>query len=144
MRYTDLMELANDTARKTEIRKRIATIIKNALIAEFGEDFVRYLPYDIYVNEGGSKIAGGTVIVDVGDVLNKDKMTMGALAEINIKSKQWNDTKTANTDRQAITLDDIDEALAVAEELAKVKAEKTAKAEQNKRARIAKVKGGKN
>ena len=144
MRYTDLMELANDTARKTELRKRIATIIKNALIAEFGEDFVRYLPYDIYVNEGGSKIAGGTVIVDVGDVLNKDKMTMGALAEINIKSKQWNDTKTANTDRQAITLDDIDEALAVAEELAKVKAEKTAKAEQNKRARIAKVKGGKN
>ena len=144
MRYTDLMELANDTARKTEIRKRIATIIKNALIAEFGEDFVRYLPYDIYVNEGGSKIAGGTVIVDVGDVLNKDKMTMGALAEINIKSKQWNDTKTANTDRQAITLDDIDKALAVAEELAKVKAEKTAKAEQNKRARIAKAKGGKN
>ena len=144
MRYTDLMELANDTARKTEIRKRIATIIKNALIAEFGEDFVRYLPYDIYVNEGGSKIAGGTVIVDVGDVLNKDKMTMGALAEINIKSKQWNDTKTANTDRQAITLDDIDKALAVAEELAKVKAEKTAKAEQNKRARIAKATGGKN
>ena len=144
MRYTDLMELANDTARKTEIRKRIATIIKNALIAEFGEDFVRYLPYDIYVNEGGSKIAGGTVIVDVGDVLNKDKMTMGALAEINIKSKQWNDTKTANTDRQAITLDDIDKALAVAEELAKVKAEKTAKAEQNKRARIAKAKEGKN
>lgn len=144
MRYTDLMELANDTTRKAEIRKRIGTIIFNALVAEFGEDFVRYLPYDIYVNEGGSKIAGGTIIADVGDVLNRDKMTMGALAEINIKSKQWNDTKTANTDRQAITLDDVDVAMAIAEELAKSKAEKNAKAEEKKKERIAKAKGGKN
>ena len=143
MRYTDLMELANDTTRKAEIRKRIGTIIFNALVAEFGEDFVRYLPYDIYVNEGGSKIAGGTIIADVGDVLNRDKMTMGALAEINIKSKQWNDTKTANTDRQAITLDDVDVAMAIAEELAKSKAEKNAKAEEKKKERIAKAKGGK-
>ena len=144
MRYTDLMELANDTTRKAEIRKRIGTIIFNALVAEFGEDFVRYLPYDIYVNEGGSKIAGGTIIGDVGDVLNRDKMTMGALAEINIKSKQWNDTKTANTDRQAITLDDVDVAMAIAEELAKSKAEKNAKTEEKKKERIAKAKGGKN
>jgi len=144
MRYTDLMELANDTTRKAEIRKRIGTIIFNALVAEFGEDFVRYLPYDIYVNEGGSKIAGGTIIADVGDVLNRDKMTMGALAEINIKSKQWNDTKTANTDRQAITLDDVDVAMTIAEELAKSKAEKNAKAEKKKKERISKAKGGKN
>jgi hypothetical protein len=138
------MELANDTIRKAEIRKRIGMIIFNALVAEFGEDFVRYLPYDIYVNEGGSKIAGGTIIADVGDVLNRDKMTMGALAEINIKSKQWNDTKTANTDRQAITLDDVDVAMAIAEELAKSKAEKNAKAEEKKKERISKTKGGKN
>lgn len=136
MRYTDLMELANDTTRKAEIRKRVGTIILNALMAEFGEEFSRLLPADIYVGESASKIPNGTILVDVGDVTNKDRMTIGALVEIGIKVKQWNDTKTAKTDRQAITLDDIDDAIEIANERAKKKEETDRK---NKEAKMRKI-----
>ena len=131
MRFENLMELATDTARKSEIRKRVGTCIYNALVADFGADFTRLLINDIFVGENGSKIPSGSLLVDVGDVVNKDKMTVGALVEINIKVKQWNDTNTARTSRQAITLDDIDESIKIADELAKKKAEAVAKKKEN-------------
>ena len=123
MRYIDLMEISGDTARKAEIRKRIATVITNALIGECGEDFVRYITDDIYVGEGASKIPGNTIIADVGDVTNKDKMVIGALVEIGIKVKNWNDCNTAKTNRPAFILDDIDEAIQIMEEKRKKKEE---------------------
>ena len=136
MRYTDLMELANDTTRKAELRKRVGTVVYNALVAEFGEDFSRFLTADIYVGENASKIPNGTLLVDVGDVTNKDKMTVGALVEIGIKVKNWNDTKTAKTDRQAITLDDVDEAIEIANERAKKKEESDRKKKEIKLKKI--------
>lgn len=136
MRYTDLMELANDTTRKAELRKRVGTVVYNALVAEFGEDFSRYLTNDIFVGENASKIPNGTILVDVGDVTNKDRMTIGALVEIGIKVKNWNDTKTAKTDRQAITLDDIDEAIEIANERAEKKAEADRKKKEVKLKKI--------
>ena len=123
MRYTDLMGINGDTARKAEIRKRIATVVTNALIGEFGEDFVRYITNDIYIGEEASKIPANTIIADVGDVTNKDKMVMGALVEIGIKIKNWNDCNTAKTNRPAFTLDDIDEGIQVMEEKRKKKEE---------------------
>lgn len=136
MRYTDLMELANDTTRKAEIRKRVGTVVYNALAAEFGELFARALTADIYVGESASKIPNGTILVDVGDVTNKDKMTVGALVEIGIKVKNWNDTKTAKTDRQAITLDDVDEAIEIANERTKKKEEDDRKKKEIKLKKI--------
>lgn len=136
MRYTDLMELANDTTRKAELRKRVGTVVYNALVAEFGKDFSRFLTADIYVGENASKIPNGTLLVDVGDVTNKDKMTVGALVEIGIKVKNWNDTKTAKTDRQAITLDDVDEAIEIANERAKKKEESDRKKKEIKLKKI--------
>jgi hypothetical protein len=136
MRYTDLMELGGDTAKKAEIRKRIGTVVSNALIAEFGEDFVRLLSNDLYVGETASKIPSGSIIADIGDIVDKDKMTKGALVQIEIKVKNWNDTRTAKTDRSAITLDDIDSAIEIANELAEKKAEDKKKKEEIKLKKI--------
>lgn len=136
MRYTDLMELGGDIVKKTEIRKRIGTIVSNALIAEFGEDFVRLLSNDLYVGETASKIPSGSIIADIGDIVDKDKMTKGALVQIEIKVKNWNDTRTAKTDRSAITLDDIDSAIEIANELAEKKAEDKKKKEEIKLKKI--------
>ena len=138
MRYTDLMSLANDTTRKTEIRKRVGICITTALINEFGADFVRLLANDIYVGDTSSKIPSGSIIADVGDIVDKDKMTKGALIEVNIKVKQWNDTRTAKTDRQALVLDDIDEGIKIADELASKKREEANKRSANKVKKIQK------
>lgn len=138
MRYTDLMSLANDTTRKAEIRKRVGTCITTALVNEFGADFVRLLANDIYVGDTSSKIPSGSIIADVGDIVDKDKMTKGALIEVNIKVKQWNDTRTAKTDRQALVLDDIDEGIKIADELASKKREEANKRSANKAKKIQK------
>ena len=110
MRYTDLMELKNDTARGNAIRARLAKVIYDALVAEFGEDDTLLLTKKVTVFE--SDIAPNTVCVDVGDVLDNDKATVGAVAEIGIKVKSWNTvaTKSGRT-RYAVTLDDIKVAL---------------------------------
>lgn len=136
MRYTDLMELGNDTSKKAEIRKRVGTILINALAEEFGVIFVRHLSNDLYVGETASKIPSGSIIADVGDIVDKDKMTKGALVQIEIKVKNWNDTRTAKTDRSAITLDDIDSAIEIANELAEKKAEDKKKKEEIKLKKI--------
>ena len=138
MRYEDLMSLPSDTVRKAEIRKRVGAVIYNALNDEFGEDFVRFLAHDLFIGENASKIPNGTLIADVGDITNKAKCLMGALVEISIKVKQWDDCRTAKTDRAAVTLDDVDEAIKISDELAATKAEKAKRDEQAKQAKIAK------
>lgn len=138
MRYKDLMNIAGDTARKAEIRKRIASVILNALNDECEKEYVRYITDDIYIGEEGSKIPGNTIIADVGDVINKDKCVMGALVEITIKIKNWNDTKTAKTDRPAFTLDDIDEAILITKEKRKKKEEEEKRKNEAKAKKIEK------
>ena len=136
MRYMDLMEISGDTARKAEIRKRIANVILNALNDECEKEYVRYITDDIYIGEGGSKIPGNTIVADVGDITNKDKMVMGALVEISIKVKNWNDTRTAKTDRPAFTLDDIDAAIKIMEEKRKKKEEEEKRKNEAKAKKI--------
>lgn len=140
MRYTDLMNIKSEIERKSTIRKRICEVIHNALINEFGDDFVRFLPYDIYVGSGTelSKIPSNTVIADVGDIIAKDGFSRGALIQIETTVKNWNDTKTAKTDRPALTLEDIDEGIKIADELAKKKIEQKKVKEKNKLKQIEK------
>ncbi len=112
MRYNDLMICADsDNKRKDIIRQRIMKTLINCLNQEFNDEYVRCITKDIYLGESASKIPKNTIVIDVGDVLDKDKMTMGALVEISIKVKNWNGTKTAKTNREAFSLIDIDEAL---------------------------------
>lgn len=105
-RYSDLMELKNDTARGNAIRERLAKSIYAAIANEFGKDFSILLPKKITVFE--SDIPKNTVCVDVGDVLDKDGATVGIVAEIGIKVKAWNTVATrSGRNRYAVTLDDI-------------------------------------
>ena len=104
-RFNDLMELKNDTARGNAIRERLAKIIYDALVKEFGEEDTVLLSKKITVFE--SDISANTICVDVGDVIDNDKATVGAVAEIGIKVKSWNTIATKKGIRYAVTLDDI-------------------------------------
>lgn len=109
-RFDDLMTLKNDTARGNAIRERLAKVIYNALVAEFGKDDTLLLSKKVTVFE--SDIPANTICVDVGDVLDNDKATVGAVAEIGIKVKSWNTVATkSGRNRYAVTLDDIKIAL---------------------------------
>ena len=138
MRYTDLMEIKSENERKNIIRKRICELLKTKLSEEFGSEFTRLLLYDIYVNEGGSKIPSNTIIVDVGDIVAKDGFSRGVLCQIEITVKNWNDTLTAKTNRAAVTLEDVDGAMQIAEELAQKKAESERVKKENKLKQIQK------
>lgn len=112
-RYTDLMELKNDTARGNAIRERVAKVIYSAMVAEFGEDYARYIPKDIGITPNASKVAKHTVVADIGDVKDNGDCDVGACVEITVKVKKWNtvETKSGNT-TYGVTLDDYDIALA--------------------------------
>ena len=105
-RFSDLMELKNDTARGNAVRERLANIIYKAIANEFGEDFSILLPKKITVFE--SDIPKNTVCVDVGDVIDKDGATVGIVAEIGVKVKAWNTVATkSGRIRYAVNFDDI-------------------------------------
>ena len=53
----------------------------------------------------------------------KDGFSRGVLCQIEITVKNWNDTLTAKTNRAAVTLEDVDGGIQIAEELAQKKAE---------------------
>lgn len=108
--YNDLKDFGSDTERKKVIRERITKTIYECLVNEFPET-VREIKQDIYVSTGkeSSKIPKGSIICEVGEVLDKDKFPVGALVEIDIKVKNWNPTSTAKRTKTAITLLDIDE-----------------------------------
>lgn len=108
--YTDLKDFGSDTERKKVIRERILELLYNTLTQEF-PDTVRKIEKDLYVSTGkeSSKIPKGSLICEVGEVLDKDKFPVGALVEISIKVKNWNPTNTNKSTKTAITLIDIDE-----------------------------------
>jgi hypothetical protein len=108
-RYTDLMELKNDTARGNAIRERVAQVVYKAMCDEFGTDFARYIPKDIGITPNASKVPKFTVVADVGDVKDNGGCDVGACVEITVKVKKWNtvETKSKNT-IYGVTLDDYD------------------------------------
>ena len=141
MRYTDVIDMANDTTRKAVIRERIGRLIADVMTENFNSENVRFLVNDIGVGANGSKIPKGTILADVADVLDKDKYPVGAIVEISVKVKNWNSTSTAkNPDRQAVTMVDIDMGIDTAAKLAEVKAENDRKKKENKEKAIARAK----
>ena len=115
--YNDLKDFSSDTERKKVIRERITKLICECLRSEFPET-TREIKQDIYVSTGkeSSKIPKGSIICEVGEVLDKDKFPIGALVEINVKIKNWNPTSTAKRTKTAITLLDIDDEIKREEE----------------------------
>lgn len=111
MRYTDLMELKNDTERMNVMRERLAKVIYNAVCTEYGKEYSRYIPIKIGITENASEVGKNTVVVDVADVKDKDGFEVGAVAEISIKIKKWNDVKTKKGITYGVSLDDYDIAL---------------------------------
>lgn len=126
----------SDTAKQEIIRTTIAKICYNALLAELGEENVRYLDNEIGVGENGKKISKGTVIVGIPDLTDKDGYNVTGVASFAPTAHRWNTTTTAKKTTPAITMEDIDIAIDTARELAKVKAEK---AEKEKQAKIKKM-----
>ena len=103
-KFTDLMELKNDTERKKVIRERTIAELTKTLTAMFGDDTI-CLPKKITVFN--ADIPKGTIICDVGDVLDSDKAIVGAIIEVSVKVKSWNTVATKKGTRYAVTMDDI-------------------------------------
>ena len=91
----NLDEMKNDTARKNAIREKIANVIYNAMVTEFGEENVVAIPYAITPSdeEGNtaSKIDGGSVAVCVGMVTDKNGASVDAVSVISPTVKAWNE-----------------------------------------------------
>lgn len=139
MRYTDLMSMKNDKVRAEIIRERLGKIIYEACVAEFGEDFVRFMSNEVICSTGydsEQKFAKNSVVADVADITDKDGFERGALVNISVKVLSWNDVKTAKTDRTALTFDDILEGVEKANEKAEKEREEKAKKEERKKAQI--------
>lgn len=106
-RYTDLMELKNDTARTNAIRERVSKTIYDFACTEYGKDFTRYVDKEIGITPNMTKVAKNTVVVDIGDVEDSDGCPIGACVEITVKVKRWNTVVTkSNSTKYAVTLDD--------------------------------------
>ena len=107
----DLSIYKNDTARKNGIRDKLAEVLKDALVAEFGNENVIAIPFAIEPN-GGSKINGGSIAVKVGETLDKDGFSVDVVAVITSTVKGWNDILTKSGRLTlAINFDDITEAV---------------------------------
>ena len=107
----DLTDFKNDTARKKFVREKLAEIIKKALIEEFGEENVCYVPKAIYPNDSG-KIDSESGVVSVADIQDKDGFTVDLLTVVSPQIKPFNtvmrkDGKTT----PALCLDDVREAV---------------------------------
>lgn len=109
-RFEDLSEMANDTVRMNTIRERLSKKLYEFLVEEFGEDYTLFVEKEIYINEGNTKVPKLTVVVDVGDVPDKDGFPVGACAEITVKSKKWNTVERKDGKKQyGVTFDDYKE-----------------------------------
>ena len=109
-RYTDLMELKNDTQRANAIRDRVTDVIEKALKAEFGDEFAFKLKKDVFITPNAIRIPKMTVVADVADITDKDGFSTGACIEANIKVKKWNTVeKRTGGITYAICLDDYKE-----------------------------------
>ena len=116
MPMIELNNLKNDTARKKKIRKRLAEIIQKALIEEFGEENVIYIPTAIYPCESenalGTKINCDSVAVKVGEVDDKDGFCVDVVAVVSPVVKPFNTVLSKSGKiTPAINLYDIVEAI---------------------------------
>ena len=106
-RFSDLMELKNDTARTNAIRERVSKMIFDYLTTELGEDYTKYIDKEIGITENMTKVSKNTVVADVGDVVDADGCPLGACVEVTVKVKRWNTVVTkSNAVKYAVTLDD--------------------------------------
>lgn len=106
-RYTDLMELKNDTARIETIRARVSQFLLQVSKGEFGADYVRFADHKISITPGGQDVAKYTVIADVGDGEDEGGFPVGICVEISVKVKKWKTVKDKNNKtRYGVTLDD--------------------------------------
>lgn len=130
--------MKNDTARKNAIRTRLAEIINNAIIAEFGAEDTVYIKNKITVYD--SDIAGETIAVTVGMVDNSDGEEVEAVATISATVKSWNTVKNkSNKITYAVNMGDILMAIDDKnEELAEKEIEKQKKKEKAEKDRQAK------
>lgn len=108
MAFLDLDSLKNDTAREKAVREKLAEVIYNALLAEFGKENVLFIPKAIYP-AGGSKINSLSIAVKVADVTDRDGFTVDAVGIVSPMAKPWNTVlaKNRKNPTPAITLDDI-------------------------------------
>lgn len=116
-RFTNLNELKNERDTMQFIKSEISRIIYNYFCSNYGEEFCRLIPKKITITENESDVSANTVVVDVGDITNKDGFTVGACCEIIVRVKKWNTALRKNGGKQfAISLDDYDEGIANARE----------------------------
>lgn len=95
-RYTDLMELKNDTQRKNVTRDRVSEIVYKALANEFGKEYALKLLTDKYITPNAVKTPKMTVIADVGDVEDNGGCLVGLCVEVSVKVKTWNTISRKN------------------------------------------------
>ena len=117
------------------LKEKIAKICANALANELGEEYIRFIPYEIEVcpdENTSSTIKKCAVIGECADLPDKDGYTVGKLCEINVTIKKHNPTFTKKDGRShpAITLMDVDIALENGKKIAEEKAEKDRKAKE--------------
>lgn len=140
----ELKGLKNDTARKNFIREKLAEVIYNAVVEEFGADETVLIKDKITVvcddNDEGSEIAGQTVAVTVGMVDDKNGDEVEAVATISATVKSWNTTKNKSGKiTYAMNMSDIIQAIKdgaeerVIKEQEKAKAKEKAKADRERR-----------
>lgn len=122
----ELNTMKNDTARKSAIRAKIAEIVANALMAEFGDTEVVAIPNKITVHD--SDISGDSVAVRVG-MVTVDGTEVDAVATVSATVKAWKDSVNKSGRKTcAVSLDDIaDEVEMDAEIRAEEKAKKAKK-----------------
>lgn len=138
----DVTNFKSDTARRDYLKEQITRICYNALVAELGEEFCRYLTNEIEVmpdDDTSVTIAKNRVVAECADTVDKDGYGVGIIAELNVTIKKWNPTysKKEGVTHSPVTLDDIDLAIEIAEKKAQEKAEKTRIANEKKEKKIA-------
>ena len=92
----------NDTQRSNLIREKVNEIIYNALVAEFGVEFVAHIDDDFFT-EDGAKFSKNTVVAKVCDITNRDGFTVDILVECGTKVRTWN----TSGKRIAVSFDDV-------------------------------------
>lgn len=138
----DFKNCKNDKERSDLIRETISRICYNALIAEFGEDNVRYALHELGVGENGKKMSKGTVIVAI-DQTDKDGFSVQSVTSLCPTVHKWNETTTARKITPAILFSDIEEAIKEADKRAATAEETKKKLLEIKEKRIAENKAKK-
>ncbi len=110
MGFIDLDSIPKLSAQEKAVREKLADVIYKALVAEFGEENVVFVPKAINP-AGGSKINSLSVCVKVADVTDRDGFLVDAVGVIQPMCKPWNTVLAKNRTEPtpAISLDDIRE-----------------------------------